>query len=32
MTLTICKVIFLGDAGVGKSSILRRYHRDTFTT
>jgi small GTP-binding protein len=27
----VCKVIFLGDAGVGKSSILRRYHRDTFT-
>ena len=27
----ICKIIFLGDAGVGKSSILRRYHRDSFT-
>lgn len=26
-----CKIIFLGDAGVGKSSILRRYHRDCFT-
>ena len=27
----ICKIIFLGDAGVGKSSILRRYHRDLYT-
>lgn len=26
-----CKIIFLGDAGVGKSSILRRYHRQSFT-
>jgi len=26
----ICKIIFLGDAGVGKSSILRRYHRDNY--
>tara|TARA_B100001093_G_C26774999_1_gene991922 strand:+ start:496 stop:1149 length:654 start_codon:yes stop_codon:yes gene_type:complete len=25
-----CKIIFLGDAGVGKSSILRRYHRKSF--
>lgn len=27
----ICKIIFLGDAGVGKSSILRRYHRNMYT-
>ena len=27
----ICKIIFLGDAGVGKSSILRRYHRNLYT-